>query len=355
MTFLRAMSLVSVVIPVFRNEKSVQPLYERLTAVLEQCADDHEIVFVEDCGGDNSWNLIQEIASRDSRVKGLKLSRNCGQHPALAAGFEHAQGDEVVMMDGDLQDRPEEIPQLLARLTDDVDVVYTIQSKPRGSWLTQMTSRLYHYTFSRLTRTKVPPHIGTMRAFNRSFLEAILRFGERNVLYGPLMTYIGFNAAYVRVTRDERDGKSSYTFLRRLSLACDSLISYTDWPHRLLIGCGSLLFAGSAMYLVTSAIAYFAIGRLLAPGITLLILLLCLFMGATMLGLGIIGTYIFRVYQEVLCRPRYLVSRSVNMASDSEPDCDTLNHGGSEIEDCEEHATVYFDAPPVEWVPDARD
>lgn len=306
--------VISVVVPVYNNADTVAELARRLSATLAGSA--HEIIFVDDGSIDGSTEKLRDLASVNHRIRVIFFSRNFGQHPAICAGFEHAGGDQVVLMDADLQDRPEDIPQLVAGLRDGVDVVYTIKRAAKVGLSSRVTSLIYHFIFSKIVRVPVPVNIGTFRAFTRKFNLALLRYRERNILYGPLMFYMGFKSSYVEVVHESRpSGRSSYSFRRRLALAVNSLISYTDIPHRVSLYIGGLLIMGSVVYGIAVAAQYFIFGRGLPAGITLLLLITILMFGSLMVSLGIIGSYLFRVYQEVLRRPRYLVAGKMNFES----------------------------------------
>jgi dolichol-phosphate mannosyltransferase len=303
---------ISVVLPVYKTAEYLRELHARLRATLEPLGE-FEIVLVDDGSPDGAWAVIAELARGDRRVKGIRLSRNFGQHPAICAGFEHAGGGLIVLMDADLQDRPEDIPLLLAHLKDDHDVVYTVKQGEEEPALTRLTSRLYHGAVSRLTGAQVPRNVGTFRLFTRRMLRALLAHPERQVLYGPLMFHVGFEYAVVPVLHPGRRGRSSYSFRRRLALAVDSLMSYTDFPHRFLVNFGGLILVLSVLYSVALGLRYLLAPGPLPPGLTLLALLVTVSLGSVMVGLGVIGMYVFRVYQEVLRRPRYVKARTVNV------------------------------------------
>ncbi len=307
------MQCISIVLPCYRTAKYLRELYRRLVAACEGCDSEFEIIMVDDGSPDECWEIILELAAGDSRVKGIHLSRNFGQHPAICAGLDVASGDVIVLMDADLQDRPEDIPKLISALNDAVDVVYTVKESNREAFLTRITSQIYHRVFSQLTNTQVPQHIGTLRVFTRRFLRSMYLYTERNILVGPLMFHMGFEHAIVQVARDDRQGgSSSYSFRKRLALAIDSLLSYTDLPHRFLI-----LFGGIVLFVTIAYSIGLVVQRIfvttLPSGLTLLAILLTMSLGATMIGLGVIGIYVFRVYQQVLHRPRYLISRQINL------------------------------------------
>jgi len=272
------------------------------------------LLMIDDGSPDGAWAIIGDLAKDDRRIKGIRLSRNFGQHPAICAGFEHAQGEVIVLMDADLQDPPEVIPMLLEQLRGECDVVYTVKAGDGESPLTRLTSRLYHAAVARITRIPVPRGVGTLRLFTRRMLEALLAYPERNVLYGPLMFFVGFEATVVTVDHQPRPGgRSSYSFRRRLALAVDSILSYTDYPHRFLVKFGVLTLALSLVYAVVLVVRYLLASEPLPPGLTLLALLIVVSLGAVMIGLGIVGMYVFRVYQEVLARPRYVKAGTLNI------------------------------------------
>ncbi len=304
--------MISVIIPVYNNASTVEELARRIDAALQPGA--YETIFVDDGSSDDSLPRLKRIAGANRNAKVISLARNFGQHPAISAGFEHAKGDVVVLMDADLQDRPEDIPQLVGKLHDGVDIVYTSKARAAEDVGVRVSSALYHYVFSRITRSPRFAEIGTFRAFSRKVLSALLLYRERNILYGPLMVYMGYTSAIIEVVRDRRpSGASGYTFGKRLALALNSLVSYTDIPHRLSLYVGLAFFSGSALYGAVVFVQYLIFGRSLPAGFTLILLMLTLMLGSLMISLGIIGTYVFRVYQEVLQRPRYLVAEKINL------------------------------------------
>lgn len=309
---------ISIVLPVYKTAIYLKELHKRLRDTLDNLKLDFELLMIDDGSPDNSWSIIEQLAAEDSRVKGIRLSRNFGQHPAIAAGFELAKGDAVVLMDTDLQDRPEELPLLLEKLTDDIEVVYTVKKGEQPAWFTRMTSQLHHYVFSRLTQSRIPNNAGTYRVCTRRFLDAMLKFREFNVLYGPLMYSMGFKHVLVEVQHDKRQGsKSSYTFAKRLKLGLNSLVSYTDIPHQLFMYFGSSILFLSFVYILIVLLEYWIWDIKLPAGMTMIVLLLAGMLGILTLSLGIIGIYIFRIYQEVLARPRYLIAQQLNLSSNT--------------------------------------
>jgi dolichol-phosphate mannosyltransferase len=311
---------VSVVVPVYRNAESLPELCRRIDGALAADYPRFELILIDDGSPDDSWSIIERLAAADRRIKGVRLSRNFGQHPAIAAGFDRASGDVTVLMDADLEDRPENLPRLIARLEPGVDIVFTIRAGAHGE--SRLTSALFHRVFSRIIPgANIPKNIGTLRAFNRKVLEAIRAHTEYDVLYGPLMFFIGFSSVFVEVERDlRRHGRSSYTFVKRLRLALRSLVSYTDFPNKLFLTFGATIVGAAVLYAAAVVLQALVFGAKLPPGLTLIVLLNVLFIGTTMMSLGIIGSYIFRVYQEVLRRPRYLVTEQLNLTTSAVPE-----------------------------------
>lgn len=303
------------VVPVYNNASTLRVLAERLEGALTSSGLAFELILVDDGSRDDSWAVISELAGTCAFVRGLRLSRNFGQHPAIAAGFKAARGERIVLMDADLEDRPESVPLLLDSLQRDIDIVYSVVASPAGL-RPRWTSRVFHKVFSIAARADVPQNIGTMRAFTRRVREAVLAYNEYNVLYGPLMFFLGFDCAFVTVRRDALpDRRSSYSFFKRLRLAQATLISYTNLPSNFLLIAGSMTFAVTTFYAALILAQYLIQGPQGPPGLMLLALLVLASLSINMIAFGMIGTYIFRVYQEVLGRPRYHVR--ADTASDS--------------------------------------
>lgn len=305
------MSTVSVLVPVYNNARSLEELYRRLVDVLEGLDRQFEILFVNDGSVDGSLGVLRRLAEQDPRCVVLALSRNFGQHPAINAGLERATGDITVLMDADLQDRPEELPRLLAVFTEDpdVDIVYTKFELIEGG-KSRITSRLFHRLFARLSDVDIPPNLGTYRAFSADVRRALLDYTERSAVYGPLMSQMGYNYVYVQVGRAEAVGRStSYTFRRRLSLAISSMITYGSFLHRFVTVVGLALTLLSGGYLVVLVAQYVGGYRDLVNGQLLLLGITVLMSGVLLMTVGVLTAYTYRIFHEVLRRPRFHVAR----------------------------------------------
>ena len=302
---------LSILVPVYNNENTIDQLVQRLRAALDGF--DYEAIVVNDGSRDRSLALLKAQAAADPRLKVISFSRNFGQHPAIAAALEHATGDVLVLMDADLEDEPENIPMLVRTVQErGCDIVYTI--KREGPTTTRsLTSDAYHQVFSRTIGVTVPRQLGTFRAFTRKVANALRAFPERDVLYGPLMFYVGFQYVIVPVVRGVRPGRSSYTFLKRLRLAVNSLVTYSDLAPKVFAAAGGVMIVGPILYGGIVLLQYLLGGRSLPQGLTMIVLLITFLGGTIMLALGVLGLYIFRTFKEVLARPRYLIDETVNL------------------------------------------
>jgi dolichol-phosphate mannosyltransferase len=302
---------LSILVPVYNNEITIDPLVERMRKALAGV--NYEAVMVNDGSRDGSLARLKAQAANDSRLRVISLSRNFGQHPAIAAALDHARGDILILMDADLEDQPEHIPMLVRALEEhQCDIVYTIKQNPNVTART-LSSDVYHQVFSRTVGVPLPRHLGVFRAFTRKVRNALLSFPERDVLYGPLMFYVGFRSTIVPVERGVRPGRSSYSLAMRLRLAVNSLVTYSDLAPRLFASTGVAMIALPLLYGVVVLLQYFIVGRSLPQGLTIIVLLLAFLGGMIMLALGVLGVYIFRIFQEVLARPRYVIDETVNL------------------------------------------
>jgi glycosyltransferase involved in cell wall biosynthesis len=302
---------LSILVPVYNNETTVDRLFERLRKALDGF--DYETVVVDDGSRDRSLDRLKAHAAADPRVRLISFSRNFGQHPAIAAALEYARGDILVLMDADLEDQPEHIPLLVRTLEEQrCDIVYTTKAEsiltPRN-----LSSDLYHHVFSRTVGVTLPRQLGTFRAFTRKVRNALRTFPERDVLYGPLMFYVGFRYAIVPVERGVRPGRSSYSLAKRLRLAINSLITYSDLAPRLFATAGLVMIVTPLLYGAIVLVQYLVSGRRLPAGLTVVVLLIAFLGGMIMLALGALSLYIFRIFQEVLARPRYVIDETMNL------------------------------------------
>ena len=304
------MAHISIVIPVYRAENCLDELYRRLKSALESITADFEIVLVEDCGGDRSWPLIAELAKRDPRVKGIQFSRNFGQHCGITAGLDHCDGDWVVVMDCDLQDRPEEIPRLYAKALEGHEIVVARRGKRSDPALKRLSAWLYYRTFSWLADMDYDPQAGNYRILSRKVIRNYRNMRERSRFFGSLINWMGFPASSIDVQHDERfDGSSTYTFSKLWQLGAETIIAYSDKPLRLAIRLG--FFISTCAFLYGIYILFLALFHgSPVTGWSSLIVSIYFMGGVTIAILGIIGIYLGKTYDETKSRPLYVINHT---------------------------------------------
>lgn len=302
--------LLSVVIPVYKAEHILDELYQRLKVALESISTDFEIVLVEDCGGDNSWQVIERLAAADPRVRGIQFSRNFGQHYGITAGLDYCHSNWVVVMDCDLQDRPEEIPRLYAKAQEGYDIVLARREVRRDSPFKRITAWLFYKLFSYLTDIEYDGASGNFRIMSRQVVTNFRRMGEQLRFFGGLVQWMGFPTASIEVQHAERfEGVSTYTFAKLWRLATETIIAYSDKPLRIGVrfgfGMAGLAF-GYGMYILLRAWAY---GSPI-PGWNSLIVSIYFIGGIIIAMLGIVGIYLGKTFDESKKRPLYIIRRA---------------------------------------------
>lgn len=302
--------LISVVVPVYKAENCLDELYNRLKAAIEPLSPDFEIVLVEDCGGDRSWEVIERLARQDARVKGIQFSRNFGQHYGITAGLDHCRGDWVVVMDCDLQDRPEEIPRLYAKAQEGYDIVLARRGHRQDPLMKRITSWLFYKLFSYLADMDYDGETGNFRIMSRKVVESFRKMREQLRFFGGLVQWLGFPTSSIDVQHAERhEGKSSYTFAKLWKLATETIIAYSDKPLRLAVRAGFLMAFLAFCYGVYTMLRAMLYGIPIMGWSSLIVSLY--FIGGIIIALlGIIGIYLGKTFDESKKRPLYIVRRA---------------------------------------------
>ncbi|MBW8076665.1 MAG: glycosyltransferase [Gallionella sp.] len=265
---------------------------------------------VEDCGGDASWQVIERLTTADARVRGIQFSRNFGQHYGITAGLDFCQGDWAVVMDCDLQDRPEEIPRLYAKAMEGYDIVLARRGERQDRWLKRTTSGAFYRMFSYLADIEYDGEVGNFRIMSRQVVNSFQQMREQLRFFGGLVQWLGFPTASITVEHAERhEGQSSYTFAKLWKLASETIIAYSDKPLRIGVrfgfGMAALAF-GYGLYILGHALIY---GSPI-PGWNSLIVSLYFIGGIIIAMLGIIGIYLGKAFDESKKRPLYIVRRT---------------------------------------------
>lgn len=302
--------LISIVSPVYKAENLLDELVRRLQLSLETITFNYEIILVDDCGPDNSWQVIEAHTKRDSRIRGVRLSRNFGQHKAITAGLNLAQGEWIVVMDCDLQDQPEEIPKLHQYAqAENCDLVFARRVERQDSWLKRASSRWFYQMLSYLTDTKQDPAIANFGIYHHKVIAAVLAMRESIRYFPTMVRWVGFRAGGLAVVHAERpEGTSSYNLSRLLNLAFDIILAYSDKPLRLTVKLG-LLISASAFLLVLITLLRYWLGYIWEPGYASLIISIWFFAGLILSVLGMVGLYIGKTFEQVKNRPIYIIDK----------------------------------------------
>jgi polyisoprenyl-phosphate glycosyltransferase len=301
---------ISVVTPVYRAEDSIEPLYQRVRNALESSiTDNFEFIMVDDASPDRVWSKIERLVQQDARVKGIQLSRNFGQYMALTAGLEHARGDWIIIMDCDLQDVPEEIPNLYRKAQEGYDIVLAQRVERQDSFFKKLSSKAFYAVFSYLTDTRQDPSTAQFGIYNRQVVDTLLSMRERLRFLPAFVDWIGYRVVPLPVRHAEREhGGSSYSLKKLLNLAFDTMIAFSDKPLRLTVKLGfaiSLLSFLFVLYIVVETL----MGVPEPLGWASLMAAISFFSGLIIFVLGINGLYLSRIFDEVKRRPLYIVGR----------------------------------------------
>lgn len=314
--------LLSIASPVYGTASLVGELVDRVCAAARQVTDNYEVLLVEDGSPDDSWAAIARECDRNPRVKGVRLSRNFGQHPAITAALQHARGDYVVVLDCDLQDDPAYIPEMYDKCRNGFDVVFARRRVRRFGWWKNLTARIYYALFRWLADVDYDARIGSYTLVSRKVVDAFLQFGDYRRAHVVVLQWLGFSRGYVDVEHQERrGGTSAYSTWRLLGLALTIAPTYSEKPLHLAIYVGMILSLFSFV-LGLWLIAYYYttnVGQM-ALGWTSLIISQLFLSGLILIGLGVIGLYTGRVFEQVKHRPIFVVRETKNVfAASTEP------------------------------------
>jgi len=303
---------LSIVSPVYRGEEFIERLIEELVREVSPITENFEIILVDDGYPDKSWSIIKRRAAVNSKVIGVKLSRNFGQHIAINAGLEKARGDWVVVMDCDLQDRPDQIPKLMEKALTGFDYVFAQRVSRKDTFFKKASSRLFYSVLGYLTDTKQDASIANFGVFSRMVIDAVLEIGDQKRYFPNFVRWVGFNGTAVPVEHGKREhNKSSYSFSALFSLALDTIINFSNKPLKLAVMGGLCLSALAFLLVVYTLISYFS-GRIEVLGYTSLIVFMLLSTGLIITIVGVAGLYIGAIFEKVKGRPQYYIQETVN-------------------------------------------
>ena len=303
---------ISVVSPVYKAPTILPELVERLRIALSKITDSFEIILVDDGCPLNSWEIIAELSNKHSFVRGIKFSRNFGQHYAITAGLDQAQGKWIVVMDCDLQDQPEEIQKLYDKAIVGNDCVLAARENRQDSFIKKIFSNAFYRILSELTGAKYDHRVANFGIYSEKVIQSINQFREPIRYFPGLVQYVGFKSETINIEHASRlEGKSSYNFKRLTNLALDIILAYSDKPLRTIIKLGLLISLLSFFYVGFSIWQWYT-DQILVPGYTSLIASVWLLSGILISTLGIIGLYLGKTFEAVKARPIYIISNTLN-------------------------------------------
>jgi len=307
------MTHLSVVIPVLNEATLIDELMRRVKLASEQITNDFEIILVDDGSTDDTWNQIITNTNSENRFKAIRFTRNFGHHYAITAGLHKASGEWVVVMDGDLQDRPEVIPELYKKISEGYDVVFVSRKNRTEKIYYKVSQKIFYFTLNILSGVNFDSSQANFSIINRKVVEAFKAFPENSRFYASTINWLGFNRGKILADQGKRfSGKPSYTIRKRFKLALDIIFSFSDRPLKWAIGLGFFLS------MVASILGIYIVFRALTSGFAVLgwpSLIAAIFFntGVILIVLGILGVYIGRIYTETKGRPLYAISEQINV------------------------------------------
>ena len=310
------MKKVSVVVPMYYEEEVANECYNRLTNVLKNIPNyEYEIVFVNDGSKDKTLDILEEIAKQDKNVKIVSFARNFGHQTAVTAGIKYITGDAVVIIDADLQDPPELIPDMLKLWEEGHEVIYGKRKSRDGeSKFKLLTAKMFYKTLNALSDVEIPKDTGDFRLVDKKVIDVVNSMPEHNKFLRGLFSWVGFKQKAFEYERKERfAGETKYPLKKMLKLASDGIISFSSKPLKLVGGLGLVTILISVAILIYSLISYVFNLNHLTPGWTSIMVTITLFSGVQLLSIWIMSEYIARIYDETKNRPQYIIDKTINI------------------------------------------
>lgn len=303
---------ISVVIPVYGCRAAIPELHRRLCENLDKIVKSYEIILVDDCCPQNSWEEIKKVCKIDNRVVGIHMSKNFGQIRAITAGLDNSRGDWVVVMDCDLQDRPELIPELYRKALEGYDVVFARREGRKDSALTKFLSRCFYKVYDYFTEGTFDSSICNFSISKRKVIDSYCRMREQNRAYTMFIRWLGFKQTSIEMPADERfEGKSSYDLHKKLKLAFEVITSQSNKPLMFSVKAGFTIAMIALIYILYLIVKYFVVGDNLI-GWTSMIASVYLMGGILLCAVGVVGIYVGNIFNETKKRPLYIVDECIN-------------------------------------------
>jgi glycosyltransferase involved in cell wall biosynthesis len=303
---------ISIISPVYKAENCIDKLVFQMKNEVEKITYNYEIILVDDCGPDNSWDKIKQLCLDDKKIIGIKLSRNFGQHYAITAGLDQSLGDWVIVMDCDLQDRPDQIPKLYNKALEGFDIVQGRRENRKDNFIKRMFSFIFYRILAYLSGYSQDNTIANFGIYNRKVVGGIVSMREKIRFFPTMVAWVGFRKTSIKIEHSIRlEGKSSYSIAKLFNLALDIVLAFSDKPLRIIIKFGLLISLFSFIFLLYNSYKYFT-GQIIVLGYTSLIISIWFLSGLIMLMLGVVGLYVGKTFESTKDRPIYLIDVKIN-------------------------------------------
>lgn len=302
---------LSIVIPLFNEEEIISKLYERITNVAFSICENYEIIFINDGSKDNTFGIIKDLSKKDNKIKFISFSRNFGHQNSILSGILNSKGNSVVIIDGDLQDPPELIPKLYAKMQEGYHVVYAKRKERKGeSFLKKITAKMFYRILKNITSIDIPLDTGDFRIISRNVVESLKLMNEKNKFLRGQIAWLGYKQTYVEYIRDSRTtGETKFSYKKMFGFAFDGITSFSSLPLQLapLLG---FIFSIVSFFIILYALYSKFILHEVVQGWTSLLVSTMFIGGVQLLCVGIIGEYVSRINIEVKNRPNYIIEES---------------------------------------------
>lgn len=303
---------ISIISPIYRAENCIDELVFQIKKEVSMITDNYEIILVEDCGPDNSWDKIQKLCINDKKIVGIKLSRNFGQHYAITAGLDQSIGEWVIVMDCDLQDRPDQITKLYNKALEGFDIVQGRRENRKDSLMKKFFSFVFYRVLAYLSGYSQDNTIANFGVYNRKVISGIVSMREKIRFFPTMVAWVGFRKTSIEIEHSNRlDGNSSYSISKLFNLALDIILAFSDKPLRIIIKFGMLISLFSFIFLLYNSYKYYT-GQIIVLGYTSLIISIWFLSGLIMLMLGVVGLYVGKTFESTKDRPIYLIDVKIN-------------------------------------------
>lgn len=304
---------ISVVIPLYRCSQTIEELCNRLQKVFLSLGKSYEIILINDGSPENDWQVTCSLIDGNSNIKGINLSRNFGQHPAIFCGLENVKGEWVVVMDGDLQDVPEEIEKLYNKVVEGYDYVLAARKVRTDKLAKKLNSYLFYKTLNFFTGSKLSHSVGNYGIFNKIVIESVLEIGDLIKFFPTAINWVGYNFCILPVRHSKRlQGKSSYNFYSLLSLAFNNIISFSNKPLKIFVKFGFFL-VGVSLFMIFYNLYLKINGQITVDGYSSIVISIWFLFGCMISIIGVVGVYLGKVFDQVKNRPIFIIHEKINI------------------------------------------